>query len=367
MNRQHIVEVPATEKSAYPIYVGSGFMERLFAHIAEYYADRIPFIVTDKNLQNAGHLDSLLNGNNVGMYIIDPPGEVSKTITTAEKIIEKMEAESLGRDAIVIALGGGTVGDIAGFAAAIFKRGVPIVQIPTTTVAQADSAIGGKTGVDSAQSKNAFGAFHYPSAVYIDTAALNTLDERQYKAGLVESLKHALIADADYFAFFENHIDQILARDTEALEKITDKNCTIKASVVAADPTEKNLRKILNYGHTIGHAIETASDFELLHGEAVALGMIAAASIEIHLALANDNRLERIAELLNKLDQPAKIPADIEPQKLLEIMQKDKKALAKTPRFVLLDQIGKVHTTQNEFTCEVDPKIISKVLKQISS
>ena len=217
----------------------------------------------------------------------------------------------MGRDTVVIALGGGVVGDIAGFAAAIFKRGVKVVQIPTTTLAQADSAIGGKTGVDSSLSKNAFGVFWHPSAVYIDVATLKTLDDRQYRAGLVESVKHALIADEKYFEFLESNLDAILRRETDILEKVAYQNCRIKAQVVEADPTEKNQRRMLNYGHTIGHAIESASGFELLHGEAVAIGIIAAGMIEIEMGLGDEKRLERIRKILTGLGVPVGIPANI--------------------------------------------------------
>jgi 3-dehydroquinate synthase len=161
-----------------------------------------------------------------------------------------MEKKALGRDTVIIAIGGGTVGDMAGFAAAIFKRGIDVVQIPTTTVAQADSSVGGKTGVDSKISKNAFGAFKNPSAVFIDVATLKTLDKKQFNTGFVESIKHALIADKSYFNFIVNNLNDILARKNETLEFVANKNCRIKADVVQTDPYEKNKRRILNYGHT---------------------------------------------------------------------------------------------------------------------
>jgi 3-dehydroquinate synthase len=276
-----------------------------------------------------------------------------------------MEKTQLGRDTIVLALGGGTVGDIAGFAAAIFKRGVPVVQIPTTTVAQADSAIGGKTGVDSTVSKNAYGLFWQPAAVYIDVRTLLTLDDRQYRAGLAESVKHALISDAEYFAFLETNIEAVLARDMKVLIQLALKNCTIKAAVVEEDPTEKNKRRILNYGHTLGHAVESASDYELLHGECVAIGMIAAGLIEKELHLVNDNRLHRIGALLKKLGLPTRIPANLKPDTLIELLRTDKKAVAGWPRFVLLEKIGTVLCRDGQWAVDVSQDRIEKCLESL--
>jgi 3-dehydroquinate synthase len=298
------------------------------------------------------------------VFVIDPAGETSKTIDTVVSIVETMEKVKLGRDSVVIALGGGTVGDIAGFAAAIFKRGVPVVQIPTTPVAQADSSVGGKTGVDSSVSKNAFGAFWQPAAVHIDVSTLKTLDDRVYRAGLIESVKHALIADSDYFGFLEDNLPAILDRDESVLEQIAVKNCSIKASVVEKDPTEQNLRRILNYGHTIGHAVETASGFDLLHGECVAIGMIAAGMIEEEMGLG-DGRLARIEQILRKLGVPVRIPAEIDKNKLINIVKRDKKAVNQWPKFVLLEEIGKALCKDGQWAVNVNRELVEKILTDL--
>jgi 3-dehydroquinate synthase len=264
-----------------------------------------------------------------------------------------------------VALGGGTVGDIAGFAAAIFKRGVPVVQIPTTTVAQADSSVGGKTGVDSSVSKNAFGAFWQPAVVYIDVETLATLDDRQYRAGLVESVKHAAIMDAEYFEFFETNIDAILRKDMAVLEQIAHTNCRIKAEVVEQDPTEKNLRRILNYGHTIGHAVESVSGFELLHGECVGIGMIVAGKLEKALGLVADDRLGRIERLLTKLEMPTMIPASINKRELIALLATDKKAVGQWPRFVLLETLGKTLCKDEQWAHDVSQSIVEKCLDEL--
>ena len=207
------IKVPGTSETSYRIAIGSGLLPSVWSALEAGFPRHKRFIVTDSNVVAAGHLNGLLQGREVPTFVIHPAGEPSKNIGTAVAIVEAMEKAYLGRDTLVLALGGGTVGDMAGFAAAIFKRGVPVVQIPTTSLAQADSALGGKTGVDSSISKNAFGAFWHPAAVFIDIATLGTQDERQYRAGLVESVKHGLIADKDYFEFIESHLDAILDRD----------------------------------------------------------------------------------------------------------------------------------------------------------
>ena len=362
---EHEIKIPSSAAASYKIRIGTEILGSLWPRIEADFQPHNPFVVTDENLVSAGHLDKLLGDRNVPTYVIRPAGETSKNITTTIAIIEAMEKVYLGRDTLVIALGGGTVGDIAGFAAAVFKRGVPVLQIPTTTVAQADSAVGGKTGVDSSLSKNAFGAFWHPSAVYIDVATLTTLDERQYRAGLVESVKHALIADSEYFDFLESRLDDVLERKPDVLEQIARWNCQIKGRVIEIDPNEKNQRRSLNYGHTIGHAVEAASGFELLHGEAVAIGIIAAGLIETEMGLSEPGRLERIRVMLEKLDVPVKLPGDLAEKNLIDLVKRDKKAINQWPRFVLIDTIGQVHRQHDQYAVEVAPDVIEKVLKKL--
>lgn len=357
------IKVPGTPETEYGIVIGSGILPSVWARIKTAHGKYNRFVVTDERVVAAGHLDALLGGRPAPCFAITPAGEVSKTIDTAVAIVEAMEKAYLGRDTVVIALGGGTVGDIAGFAAAIFKRGVPVVQIPTTTLAQADSAIGGKTGVDSSVSKNAFGAFWHPTAVYIDVALLETLDDRQYRSGLVESVKHGLIADAGYFEFIETHLDEILARDPGTLETLALNNCRIKGSVVEEDPFEKNKRRILNYGHTVGHAVESASNYEMLHGEAVAIGIVAAGLIEIKLGFSQPDRLDRTRAVFERLNVPTRIPANMAPEQLIDLMRHDKKAVDLWPRFVLLDRIGQVRCEAGQYAVQVGREVVEKVLK----
>ncbi|MBN2136777.1 MAG: 3-dehydroquinate synthase [Sedimentisphaerales bacterium] len=363
--KSHKVKIPARKAGKYEITIGSGILPSLWGTIQADFRESGKFIVTDANLVSAGHLEGLLGGEKALSYIIKPAGEVSKTIGTVVSIIEAMEKAYLGRDTFVVGLGGGTVGDIAGFAASVFKRGVRVVHIPTTTVAQADSAIGGKTGVDSSLSKNAFGAFWHPSAVYIDVGTLGTLDERQYRAGLVESVKHALIADSEYFGLIEANIDAILARESAILEKIAELNCRIKGRVVETDPYEQNMRRILNYGHTIGHAVESASGYKLLHGEAVGIGIIGAGLIEVEMGLSDGGRLEKIRKILGKLGVPLGLGEDFAENELIDLIRRDKKAVNKWPKFVLLSEIGQVYCRDGQWAADVELSVVERVLQKL--
>lgn len=362
---KHKIKIPGTKAGSYEVEIGTGFLSELWQKIEADFASHSKFVVTDENLVSAGLLNTLLDGREVPAFVIKPAGETSKNINTVASIIETMEKAYLGRDSCLVALGGGTVGDIAGFAASIFKRGIPVIQIPTTTVAQADSAIGGKTGVDSSISKNAFGAFWHPAAVYIDVATLMTLDDRQFRAGLVESVKHALIADSQYFNFLEQNLDAILKREPAILEQVAYFNCIIKGNVVETDPNERNQRRILNYGHTIGHAVETASGFKLLHGEAVAIGIIGAGLIEIEMHLSQQGRLESIRKILEKLAVPIKLTNDLADKKLIDIIKHDKKAINKWPKFVLIDKIGHVYCQHGQWAVDVNQELVEKILQKL--
>ena len=356
------VLVPESPARSYPVVIGSGLLKDCWSQIEEQFPKAKKIVVTDKNVSDAGLVRNLLAGSDLPVFMIDPPGEISKNFNTIIAILETMEAAAMGRDSVIVAIGGGTVGDMAGFAASIFKRGVPVVHIPTTTVSQADSSIGGKTGIDSTVSKNAFGTFWNPKAVYIDVQTLETLDQRQYNAGLVESLKHALICDSEYFEFFESNISSLINRDDSVLIHLAVQNANIKASVVQNDPTEKNQRRILNYGHTIGHAIESISGYELLHGECVGIGILAASLIEIELGIGSLSRFERIESVLRKLSLPTKIPQCQTCQEILELLKRDKKAVDAWPRFALIQDIGQPYCANGQWAHLVSGEIVTKVV-----
>ncbi|MDP9084240.1 MAG: 3-dehydroquinate synthase [Pseudomonadota bacterium] len=269
-----------------------------------------------------------------------PDGEQHKTWQTTAWVFDALVETKMNRDATVLALGGGVVGDIAGFAAASYQRGIGYLQIPTTLLAQVDSSVGGKTGVNHAGGKNLIGAFYQPLAVIADTETLNTLPDRELRAGLAEVIKYGCVWDALLFDWLDRNMPALLARDCDALNCAIARSCEIKATVVAKDEREQNLRAILNFGHTFGHAIEAATAYQsYLHGEAVGLGMLMAADLSHRLGLIDAAVKGRIGDLLARAGLPTEAPA-IGAAKGLELMQMDKKVLAGAVRLVLLEKLG---------------------------
>jgi 3-dehydroquinate synthase len=280
-----------------------------------------------------------LSGRRVADCIL-PDGEQHKTLQTAGRVFDALIANKLNRDAIVVALGGGVVGDIAGFVAACYQRGVGYVQIPTTLLAQVDSSVGGKTGVNHSGGKNLIGAFYQPLSVIADTDSLATLPDRELAAGLAEVIKYGCVWDPLLFDWLDLNMPALLARDPEALTYAIARSCEIKAAVVSQDERERNLRAILNFGHTFGHAIEVATAYQsFLHGEAVGLGMLMAADLSRRLSLIDASLLERIRTLLTRAGLPTAAPR-IGAARALELMHMDKKVQAGTLRLVLLEKLG---------------------------
>ncbi len=273
--------------------------------------------------------------------LVLPDGEQWKTLATWERILHKLTDMGATRDCTLIALGGGVIGDITGFAAASYMRGVRFLQIPTTLLAQVDASVGGKTGVNLPAGKNLVGAFHQPAAVIIDTDTLNTLPQREYLAGLAEVVKYGLISDAEFFHWLETNQDRLLQREADALAFAIHRSCRNKAEVVAADEREQGRRALLNLGHTFGHAIETATGYtRYLHGEAVAIGMCLAAAFSERLGLAEPPLFNRTRDLLQGLGLPVSLPADISAQSLAVLMRLDKKNLQGSLRLILLRGMG---------------------------
>jgi 3-dehydroquinate synthase len=274
--------------------------------------------------------------------VILPPGERTKSLRTVSRILDELVRRKFERQSTLLALGGGVVGDLAGFAAAIYLRGIPFVQIPTSLVAQVDSSVGGKTGVDHQLGKNLIGAFHQPRSVLIDTATLRTLPAREWIAGLAEVIKYGVIDDATFFDFLDRNIERIVHYDEEAVSRVITRSCEIKAQVVAQDERESGRRRILNFGHTIGHALEAASGYRgLVHGEAVAIGMVQEADLARYLGLCGMDVVERIRHIVQAAGLPHALPR-ISFVKLWSAMQSDKKVLHGTVYCVLPKRIGDV-------------------------
>jgi 3-dehydroquinate synthase len=333
----------------YPIRVGSGLLSDA-AHwrnaMREAVRGKHVLIVSDENVAPlyAARVEYLLQRDGARLHIAKltlPAGEAHKNLEAVSRVFDALAQLGATRDAYLIALGGGVVGDITGFAAACWMRGVDFIQMPTTVLAMVDSSVGGKTGVDLPQGKNLIGAFHQPRAVIADLNTLATLPARELRAGFAEVIKTACIGDADFFAWLESNADALLERDADALTRAIVACCRFKAGVVERDERETGERALLNFGHTFGHAIETESGYgNLLHGEAVAIGMLLAARLSVQLGMSNDADMQRLRALLQKFGLPTELPAHLQAGALLDRMRLDKKNRAGALRLILWRGIG---------------------------
>jgi len=293
------------------------------------------------------------------LTVIIPDGEEFKNIETLQYIYNELLKYKLDRKSALVALGGGVVGDITGFAASTYMRGISYIQIPTTLLAQVDSSVGGKTGIDHKLGKNMIGAFWQPKLVLIDTKTLNTLEKRQFLAGLAEVIKYGVIWDSELFQFIEVNKEKILGLDYNPLNYIIKRSCQIKAEIVSKDERETGLRAILNYGHTIGHAIETVTKYtRYLHGEAISIGMCLEAELAQLLNITEPSEVKKIKELIQFCGLPYCLPEDIDRTEIISSMYLDKKAIAGKLKFVLPEKIGKVRIERN-----IPEEILKKLLK----
>lgn len=333
-------------KNSYDILFSDSFSGLILA-LSDIKAPQKLLIVTDTNVEKlyADEVKTILtqNGYDTAVYAFEA-GEEHKNMDSILGICGACIEHGLDRKSMIIALGGGVVGDMAGFAAAIYMRGIDFVQIPTTLLSQSDSSVGGKTGIDFASGKNILGAFHQPRLVYINVSTLKTLPDEQFVSGMGEVIKHGIIRDKEFFAYLKDNFEKIKALDSETLIKMDKSNCAIKADVVMQDEKEMGLRAILNFGHTIGHAVESAYDFKKTHGECVGIGMIAASYIAAERGLISDKELAEIEAMLTMygFETRVKLPDN---DTVFEIMQKDKKKISGKLKFVLPVRIGEVTQT----------------------
>nr|VFK21878.1 MAG: 3-dehydroquinate synthase [Candidatus Kentron sp. LPFa]VFK35036.1 MAG: 3-dehydroquinate synthase [Candidatus Kentron sp. LPFa] len=332
-------------KRSYPIHIGSSLQE-LSTLLAERISGDV-MVVTNRAIAPL-YLDKVQSslGSCRAESIVLPDGEEYKSMEVLARIFDALLGKRYGRDCTLVALGGGVIGDITGFAAACYQRGVAFLQIPTTLLAQVDSSVGGKTGVNHPLGKNMIGAFHQPIGVFVDTSTLITLDDRQLCAGLAEVIKYGLIRDADFLTWLEEHLDALLARDPDALAHAIERSCENKADIVSADEREAGIRALLNLGHTFGHAIEVGLGYGTwLHGEAVSAGMLLAAQLSNHLGWLTSEDVRRIKNILHRARLPVRIPRDISTERMWELMSLDKKVRKGKIHFVLLKAIGSAIVT----------------------
>jgi 3-dehydroquinate synthase len=346
---------------SYPIYIGTDLLRPEL--IAPHIPGRQALIVTNETIAPLylERVQTMLSGFEVAAVVL-PDGERHKTLATAGQIYDALLERHMDRQTTLIALGGGVVGDITGFAAATYQRGVHFIQIPTTLLAQVDSSVGGKTGVNHPLGKNMIGAFHQPRAVLADMSTLTTLPARELKAGLAEVIKYGLIMDPDFLDWLEARMPQLLAGDAEALAMAVERSCRNKAIVVGRDEREAGDRALLNLGHTFGHAIETDTGYESwLHGEAVAVGMYMAAQLSQELGWLTADAVERVRRLLAAAELPLQPPA-ITPARFRELMAVDKKAIGGRLRLVLLRALG-----QAVVSADFDDAALSRTLQRFST
>ena len=350
---QRIVNV-ALENRSYPVIIRPGALADLGRILAAHVPARRALIITDSNvgpLYGQAAENALREADFEPTVYTIPAGEDSKTLATAGRIYDALADAKIDRACPAVALGGGVVGDLTGFVAATWLRGIPFVQCSTTVEANVDASVGGKTAVNHASGKNMIGAFYQPRFVLIDPNVLSTLSERDYRAGLAESIKHAVIRDADFFDWHERHADALRTCDASELGELFERNVRIKAEIVAQDEREvTGLRALLNFGHTVGHAIETAMarrDNPWRHGEAVAAGMVAACEISVTAGRLDRASAERIVTLIERFGLPTTAPLAGAEKELMALMQADKKVAAGTLRFVVADRIGKAELTDD--------------------
>ena len=353
-----VVQVDLGDRS-YPIFIGSAELSRV--NLNTYIQGQKALIVTNDTIASL-YLDLVLGSldeKQVDVVVL-PDGERFKNLDHLNWIFTKLIEKKHDRKTTLIALGGGVVGDMAGFAAASYQRGVPFIQIPTTLLAQVDSSVGGKTGVNHALGKNMLGAFHQPRAVVIDLNVLNTLPNKQFAAGMAEVIKYGLITDYDFLQWLETNAQKLLNRDENALAYAIEKSCIDKAMIVSADETEQGMRAILNLGHTFGHAIETFQEYTgFLHGEAVAIGMLMAMEASVLAGHLVDQDVQRIRSLLDVFSLPSRPPDDMVSTDFTSLMYRDKKVLDGKLRLVLLRALGDAYVEVDSSESLLEKVLIS--------
>jgi 3-dehydroquinate synthase len=337
------VQLDSQTSHSYKIYIGRDIIDRVGVLLNKGNWINRYVIITDsrvKALHGKRVLDTLRQMD-LKIDLIDfPAGEVSKNIQTCLQLVEKLIALSADRHTALIALGGGVTGDMTGFIASIYMRGLPFFQLPTTLMAQVDSSIGGKTGIDLPVGKNLLGTFYQPQAVFVDLTFLQTLPDVEFNNGLSEILKHGIIEDPQLLTSLEEEAQAVKQKDFKLLERIITKSCRIKKRIVEMDEKEGGLRRILNFGHTLGHAVEAESGYALSHGQAVAIGMVYAATLSEKLNYLPRADRERIESLIKVFDLPHRIPKDLETKALMSRLNKDKKKEGSLIPFILLKKIG---------------------------
>lgn len=344
---------------SYPVRLRPGGLRDLAAAVAAAAPGCRPATITDTNVALAA---AAWTGPLPGEAFTVPPGEASKSREVWAGLTDRLLASGFGRDSVIVALGGGVVGDLAGFVAATLHRGLPLVQAPTSLLAMIDASVGGKVGLDTPAGKNLVGAFHPPVLVLADPLALHTLPGADYRAGLAEAVKHGVAMDAAYFGWIEASVDAILARDPDTVARLVRRSIELKAAVVERDERESGERAVLNAGHTVGHAVEAAAGFRIRHGEAVAAGLVAEIRLAEAMGVAGAGTADRVATLLRRLGLPDALPDGLAVGSLLQAMGSDKKNRGGRLHLVLVSAVGQTARDGASWTVPVAPELIAKIL-----
>ncbi len=360
------VHLPSKKAYSYPICIGAKLLENVESYLPK--CNSTVVIITDdtvKNLYATSLQQSLSQSNYKTLLLSFPAGEASKNSQTKSLLEEAMLVEACDRDSVILAVGGGVVGDVAGFIAATYMRGIAYIQVPTTLLAMLDSSVGGKTSIDTPQGKNLIGAFWQPKAVIADIACLKTLSQEHVVNGLVEAFKMFLTSDAKSLEFLDQNLDRILARDEALLSDVVRRAVSIKAEIVAQDEKDHNLRAILNLGHTIGHALEQLSEYTLLHGYAVALGLLLEAKIAQNRGYLEAQQYHYIKTVLQRLNISAALLKKFDIEAIIQKTKLDKKKRDGVVHYVLLNNLGSVYEAENQFVHAVDDEMVRSAFSDV--
>ncbi|MBA3816454.1 MAG: 3-dehydroquinate synthase [Parachlamydiaceae bacterium] len=350
--------------NAYEIEIGRGILNSQIKYLSNL-ASRFAIITDDIVAPLYGKkLEKLLSSSGLKVNLFSfPSGEQHKTRTTKELLENNLFEKGFGRDSCVIALGGGVVTDIAGYLAATYCRGIPLVMIPTSLLGMVDASIGGKTGVNVSYGKNLLGCIYHPKKVVIDILTLKSLPKYEFANGVVEMIKHGLVADHHLFEYLENNALQLLALDLDVVEKAIFESCRIKKEIVEQDERERGKRHLLNFGHTIGHALENLTHYTLSHGEAVAIGLLVESYLSLKLKVLDSESFERIKRILIQYDLPLKLPFQFPISRILEAMAFDKKSIKGQARFVTIEKIGSPQITDSSYCVHVEEILVKEALQ----
>ena len=357
------VNIKESEKS-YEVLIGSSISASIAGFIRKRHKNKRIVVITDNNLKKLCQKTIMNALKPLNPLLISiPTGEMSKSRKMKEKIEDKLLEKKYGRDTIIIAFGGGVIGDLAGFVASTFGRGVPLMHVPTTLLAMVDSSIGGKTGVNTKHGKNLIGTTYQPDAVFADLDFLDTLSNEELVNGMAEIIKIAATSDSSLFKFIEKNNKKILNRDKSVLIHIIKRAIELKKNIVEKDEKESGLRQTLNFGHTFGHAFENYHNYKKKHGHCISIGLAIESKIANLIGKLGNDEVKRIEELLYKFNLPTTAKKDIDIDKIMEIMKIDKKARNQRPRFIILEKIGKIMSEKNNYSFEVDERIVRKAIE----